>query len=51
MAKKRSMATIGTLAAFDRKNQTWDEYTEILEQFFVANEIDDADRQKAILIQ
>ncbi len=44
------MATIGTLAAFDPKNQTWDEETEILQQFFAANEIDNADRQKAILI-
>ncbi|XP_026006850.1 synaptotagmin-14 isoform X3 [Astatotilapia calliptera] len=44
------MATIGTLVAFDPKNQTWDEYTEILEQFFVANGIDDAEKQRAILI-
>ncbi|XP_061570028.1 uncharacterized protein K02A2.6-like [Cololabis saira] len=44
------MATIGTLAPFDPKIQTWDEYTEILEQFFEANEIEDEDRQKAILI-
>uniref|UniRef100_A0A3B3H285 CCHC-type domain-containing protein n=1 Tax=Oryzias latipes TaxID=8090 RepID=A0A3B3H285_ORYLA len=45
------MATIGTLAAFDPKSQTWDKYnTEILEQFFAANEIDNEDRQKAILI-
>ncbi|KAG7526603.1 putative protein K02A2.6-like [Solea senegalensis] len=44
------MATIGTLAAFDPKNQTWDEYTEILEQFFAANGIDEAAKQQAILI-
>ncbi|XP_039887198.1 uncharacterized protein K02A2.6-like [Simochromis diagramma] len=44
------MATIGTLVAFDPKNQTWDEYTEILEQFFAANGIDDAEKQRAILI-
>ena len=44
------MATISTLAAFDPKNQMWDEYTEILEQFLAANEIDNADRQKAIVI-
>lgn len=44
------MATIGTLAAFDPKNQTWDEYTEILEQFFMANGIDQAEKQRAILI-
>ncbi|KAL3988098.1 5-hydroxytryptamine receptor 3 [Sarotherodon galilaeus] len=44
------MATIGTLVAFDPKKQTWDEYTEILEQFFAANGIDDAEKQRAILI-
>ncbi|KAI7797170.1 hypothetical protein IRJ41_014565, partial [Triplophysa rosa] len=42
--------TIGSLAAFDVKVQTWEEYTEILEQFFVANEIDDEGKQRAILI-
>lgn len=44
------MATIGTLAEFDQKNQSWEEYCEIMEQFFVANNIDDGDRQRAILI-
>ncbi|XP_030580469.1 uncharacterized protein K02A2.6-like [Archocentrus centrarchus] len=44
------MATIGTLAPYDPKSQTWDEYSEILEQFFAANGITNADRQKAILI-
>lgn len=42
--------TIGTLAAFDTKNQTWEEYCEIMEQFFAANEISDQARQQAILI-
>lgn len=44
------MVTLGTLAAFDQKNQTWEEYCEIMEQFFAANNIDDGDRQRAILI-
>ncbi|XP_041961667.1 uncharacterized protein K02A2.6-like [Alosa sapidissima] len=44
------MATIGTLAAFDVKNQTWEEYCEIMEQFFAANQISDRDRQRAVLI-
>ena len=44
------MATIGTLVAFDEKSQTWEDYCEILEQFFAANGIDDGDRQRAILI-
>lgn len=42
--------TIGSLAAFDAKAQTWEEYSEILEQFFVANEIEDEGKQRAILI-
>lgn len=32
-AKKRGMATTGTLAGFDLKNQPWDEYIEMLKQF------------------
>ena len=42
--------TIGTLVAFDAKAQIWEEYCEILEQFFAANEITDAARQRAVLI-
>lgn len=41
---------IGTLSAFDLKEQTWEEYCEILEQFFEANGIDDGEKQRAILI-
>lgn len=44
------MATISTLAAFDTKTKTWEEYCEILEQLFTANEITKGDRQRAILI-
>lgn len=44
------MAMIGTLAPFDAKNQKWEEYCEVLEQFFEANEIENGDRQRAILI-
>lgn len=44
------MAIIGTLAAFDAKTQTWEEYCEILDQYFEANDINNADRQRAILI-
>nr|XP_055054019.1 uncharacterized protein K02A2.6-like [Misgurnus anguillicaudatus] len=41
---------IGTLSTFDVKEQTWEEYCEILEQFFEANGIDDGEKQRAILI-
>ena len=44
------MATFGTLAPFDAKTQTWNEYCEILEQFFEANEITELARQRAVLI-
>ncbi|XP_023192425.1 uncharacterized protein K02A2.6-like [Xiphophorus maculatus] len=43
-------ATFGTLSAFDAKEQTWEEYCEILDQFFEANDIDDSAKQRAILI-
>ncbi|XP_039543047.1 uncharacterized protein K02A2.6-like [Pimephales promelas] len=42
--------TIGSLAAFDAQAQTWEEYSEVLEQFFVANGIEDEGKQRAILI-
>lgn len=44
------MATISTLTVSDAKTQTWEEYCEILEQYFAAKEITEGDRQKAILI-
>lgn len=37
------------MAAFDAKSQSWEEYCEILGQFFEANGID-GDRQRAIVI-
>ncbi len=44
------MATIGTVAAFDEKTQSWEEYCEILDNFFEANDIDNAEKQRAILL-
>ena len=41
---------IGTLSTFDAKEQTWEEYCEVLDQFFEANGIDDGEKQRAILI-
>ncbi|XP_060786568.1 LOW QUALITY PROTEIN: uncharacterized protein K02A2.6-like [Neoarius graeffei] len=41
---------VGNLSAFDAKEQTWEEYCEILDQFFEANGINDGDKQRAILI-
>uniref|UniRef100_A0A1A8B3B1 Zgc:165409 n=1 Tax=Nothobranchius furzeri TaxID=105023 RepID=A0A1A8B3B1_NOTFU len=43
-------AMLGTRSAFDVKEQTWEEYCEILDQFFAANKIGDEEKQRAILI-
>lgn len=42
-------ALLESTAPFDSQTQTWEEYCEVLHHFFEANEITDADRQKAIL--
>ncbi|KAJ7993898.1 hypothetical protein DPEC_G00259470 [Dallia pectoralis] len=49
-ANAKMTTMIGTLAAFDGKEQSWEEYCEILEQFFEANGIDDGEKQRTILI-
>lgn len=41
---------LGTLSAYEAKDQTWEEYCEILEQFCEANDINNGDKQRAILI-
>ena len=41
---------VGTLAAFDSQIQAWEEYVEVLEHFFVANDIKVAERKRAILL-
>ncbi|XP_062297408.1 uncharacterized protein K02A2.6-like [Scomber scombrus] len=43
-------AMVGSTAPFDCQTQSWEEYCEVLHHFFEANEIDDASRQKAILL-
>ncbi|XP_061594943.1 uncharacterized protein K02A2.6-like [Cololabis saira] len=43
-------ALVGTLAAFDSQSQAWEEYIEVMEHFFVANEITEAERKRAILL-
>lgn len=44
------MATIGTLPTFDHNVQAWEEYCEIMEHFFIANNIDGEDKKKSILL-
>ena len=40
----------GTLSEFDRKRELWVNYKERLEFFYTANEIEDEDKKKAILL-
>ena len=42
------MATYGHIEAFDRSTDDWSAYCERLEQYFVANEVADADKKRAI---
>ena len=42
------MATYGSIGEFDRGQEDWTSYCERLEQYFVANNVTDATRQRAI---
>ena len=44
------MATHGTIGAFEPSNETWVSYAERLEQYFIANDIDAADKKRAIFL-
>ena len=44
------MATHGPIEAFDRDTDDWTNYFKRLEQYFAANEVEDADKQRAILL-
>ena len=44
------MSAFGNISAYDASVESWDQYAERLQQFFVANEITDADRQRAIFL-
>ncbi|XP_061564077.1 uncharacterized protein K02A2.6-like [Cololabis saira] len=41
---------VGHTAPFNSQTQSWEEYCEVLGYFFEANDIDDADKMKAILL-
>lgn len=45
-----AMGTMGTLAPFDSKIQEWEEYSKIIELFFIANSIEDEDKKQSILL-
>ena len=44
------MGVFGQIAEFDESKEKWPLYAENLEQYFAANGVDDADRQRAILV-
>ena len=44
------MATHGNIGQFDRGTEDWKAYCERLEQYFLANDVDDAAKQRAILL-
>ena len=44
------MATHGTVGAFEPSNETWVSYSERLEQYFIANDVDAADKKRAVLL-
>ena len=44
------MVTVENVTPFDSYSQSWEEYCKMLEYFFKANDIVEADKKKAILI-
>ena len=44
------MATHGTLGEFDSSREDWTSYSERLEQYFHANDVDSPEKQRAILL-
>ena len=44
------MALVGALEKFDTSNGNWVEYMEVLEQYFIANSIEDAGKKKGIFL-
>ena len=44
------MATHGNIGEFDRGAEDWAAYCERLEQYFLANDVEDVEKQRAILL-
>ena len=44
------MAVHGTLTVFDSRKETWDSYSKRMIFYFIANEITDDDKKKAIFL-
>lgn len=41
---------LGSVMPFDNKSQSWEEYCEILNHFFVANDVEEPNKKRAILL-
>ena len=44
------MSLLGTLEKFELQTDNWLEYVERIEQYFIANAIDEADKKRGILL-
>ena len=44
------MATLSTISVFSSSQETWTTYMERLQQYLAANNIEDADQQRAVLL-
>ena len=44
------MATHGRIGEFNPQREDWTSYTERLQEYFAANEIEEAAKQKAVLL-
>lgn len=45
--EKKTGNMVGTVTPFDSQSHSWEEYCSILQYFFKANDITEADKQKA----
>ena len=50
MAEGRASTAHGSITAFDGEKEDWVEYAERLENYFIANDIDDENKKRAILL-
>ena len=46
----KAMALYGNVGEFKESEESWTQYVERLDQYFLANEITDEDKQRAILL-
>ena len=44
------MATYGKIGEFKESEESWSQYVERLEQYFLANEVEDAGKRRAVLL-